>query len=580
MIDKIEYYRLRNYIQTEIINNKIKNNSKINGNLFGGSSINFDELLTGSNHNKIVKDIINNSVRNSSTRIFVEDDLYNNVICGKCNEVCLKNSKIEDLHPKCQVCGCNNASHYSARKKIVKTSGNNLQASQLITTTTNNDETNPYWFPITYIKEIYNKQEIIGKDSVKNIIIVLICYLIFLISAVSQKADTKTTNLPTLKEQLFDILKIYFTPKLNGGSQLKSYTSTIVKGAIGIGILYYIADYIEAAFVEFTNWYNSPNKTISSFFKMLSNILSNSSIDSKIVDSYSFNEGTGMIECDYKQKFNTIITKLTHSNSDTEKCNLGEIEMTTTHDIYTKKNKITYTVNSIILDSITYIESKPVSTALVMTYICAKKELFTIKKNPQDYIYEITSDNVVKLYEKNTQKEIISVSAAINQFKDNLEEIGGNTMKHICKDIFQVEEGLKNENCSKHFFSILGGSGLSMLENIGEIAKTNIEIKKTLKNANPLIKYEIIKNLNWKMKVNNNNKYLISLEDWLKIIKKPEYKKYLDSENGLIVKEIIIEMVNDINTNTSLLEKKYEKTITNPNYYYKKEKKLRLNKKN
>ena len=82
------------------------------------------------------------------------------------------------------------------------------------------------------------------------------------------------------------------------------------------------------------------------------------------------------------------------------------------------------------------------------------------------------------------------------------------------------------------------------------------------------------------MKVNNNNKYLISLEDWLKIIKKPEYKKYLDSENGLIVKEIIIEMVNDINTNTSLLEKKYEKTITNPNYYYKKEKKLRLNKKN
>ena len=508
MIDKIEYYRLRNYIQTEIINNKIKNNSKINGNLFGGSNIN--ELLTGSNHNKIVKDIINNSVNNSITSGPVNDD-----------------------------------------------------------------ETNPYWFPITYIKEIYNKQEIIGKNSVKNIIIVLICYLIFLISS-----NTKITDLSTIKEQVFDILKKYFTPKLNGGSQLKSYTSTIVKGAIGIGILYYIADYIEAAFIEFTKWYNSPNKTVSSFFKMLSNILSNSSIDSKIVDSYSFNEGTGMIECDYKQKFNTIITKLTHSNSDTEKCNLGEIEMTTTHDIYTKKNTITYTVNSIVLDSITHIESKPVSTALVMTYICAKKELFTITKNPQDYIYEITSDNVVKLYEKNTQKEIISVSAAINQFKDNLEEIGENTMKHICKDIFQVEEGLKNDNCSKHFFSILGGSGLSMLENIGEIAKTNIEIKKTLKNANPLIKYEIIKNLNWKMKVNNNNKYLISLEDWLKIIKKPEFKKYLDSENGLIVKEIIIEMVNDINTNTSLLEKKYEKTITNPNYYYKKEKKLRLNKKN
>lgn len=509
MIDKIEYYRLRNYIQTEIINNKIKNNSKINGNLFGGENSGlYDEY---SNWNETISKMIEKIVG----------------------------------------------------KNIIKVN------------TSVNDETNSYWFPLTYIKEIYNKQEIIGKNSVKSIITILVCYLIFLIYT------TKTTNnLSSLKEQVLDIFKKYFTPNLNGGSQVKSYTSTIIKGAIGIGILYYILDYIDAAFVEFTKWYNSPNKTVTSFFKMLTNILSSSSIDLKIVDSYSFNEGTGMLECDYKQKFNTIITKLTHSNSDIEKCNLGEIEMITSHDIYTKKNKITYTVNSIALDSVTYIESKPVSTALVMTYICAKKELFTIKKNPQDYTYEITSDNVVKLYEKNTQKEIISVSAAINQFKNNLEEIGENTMKHICKDIFQVEEGLKNENCSKHFFSILGGSGLSMLENIGEIAKTNIEIKNILKNTNPLIKYEIIKNLNWKMKVNNNNKYLISLEDWLKIINKPEFKKYLDSENGLIVKEIIIEMVNDINTNTSLLEKKYEKTITNPNYYYKKEKKLRLNKKN
>jgi len=210
MIDKIEYYRLRNYIQTEIINNKIKNNSKINGNLFGGSSSNFNKPLTGSNYNETIKNIINNSV---NTRIFVEDDLYNNVICGKCNEVCLKNSKIEDLHPKCQVCGCNNASHYSARKKIVKvkTLVNNIQSSQLVTTTNDDDETNPYWFPITYIKEIYNKQEIIGKNSVKNIITVLICYLIFLISS-----HTKINDLSTLKEQVFDILKKYFTPKLNG----------------------------------------------------------------------------------------------------------------------------------------------------------------------------------------------------------------------------------------------------------------------------------------------------------------------------------------------------------------------------
>ena len=34
------------------------------------------------------------------------------------------------------------------------------------------------------------------------------------------------------------------------------------------------------------------------------------------------------------------------------------------------------------------------------------------------------------------------------------------------------------------------------------------------------------------MKVNNNNKYLISLEDWLKIINKPEFKKKLNVNGG------------------------------------------------
>jgi hypothetical protein len=42
-----------------------------------------------------------------------------------------------------------------------------------------------------------------------------------------------------------------------------------------------------------------------------------------------------------------------------------------------------------------------------------------------------------------TEKEIMSVSVAINQFKNNLEEMGNKTMGNICKDIFKLDNGLK-----------------------------------------------------------------------------------------------------------------------------------------
>jgi hypothetical protein len=69
-------------------------------------------------------------------------------------------------------------------------------------------------------------------------------------------------------------------------------------------------------------------------------------------------------------------------------------------------------------------------------------------------------------------------------------------------------------------------------------------------------------------KTEYGKKYLITVEEWLKkmnnleFTKHLEFTKYLDSENGLIVKDIIKEMIEDINTNTSILEEKYTKIIT------------------
>ena len=303
--------------------------------------------------------------------------------------------------------------------------------------------------------------------------------------------------------------------------------------------------------------------------------LTSTIINDKIINSYYFDEATGMIECNYKTPFDKITTKLI---SKTETCYLGSIIMTTTHNINTKKNTIKYKVNSILVDSISFIESKPVLTALVMTYLCAEKERFRIKKNPQNYVYEITSDNNVKLYDKDTKEQIMSVSVAIDQFKNNSDNLAKKTIENVCKELFNVTDGLQNEVCSKHFFSILGKSAISMLENMNQIVTTKTEIKNVLINANPLIKYEILKNLNWKMKIDDNgNKYLITIEEWLKR-GNSEFNIYLDSKNGLIIREIISSMIQDINTNTSLLNEKYKKIITSPNYNKKKSKKRNLKK--
>jgi hypothetical protein len=118
-----------------------------------------------------------------------------------------------------------------------------------------------------------------------------------------------------------------------------------------------------------------------------------------------------------------------------------------------------------------------------------------------------------------------------------------------------------------------------MLKNINQIAKTKTDIINVLTNANPAIKYEILKNLNWKIKIDDlskpgSKKYLISVEEWLKKVANQEFNNYLNSVDGLLIKNILNAMIDDINTNSSLLDEKYESSIkqiiTNPNYNKKK----------
>ena len=72
--------------------------------------------------------------------------------------------------------------------------------------------------------------------------------------------------------------------------------------------------------------------------------------------------------------------------------------------------------------------------------------------------------------------------------------------------------------CNKHFISILGRAGLNMLQNIGDAVITKSSIINNLNNAKVNIKYEILKNLNWKMKNSNEKKVLVSVDEWIKIL--------------------------------------------------------------
>ena len=162
----------------------------------------------------------------------------------------------------------------------------------------------------------------------------------------------------------------------------------------------------------------------------------------------------------------------------------------------------------------------------------------------------------------------MKLTIAIYQYINKSEEIAKKTMETVCKDLFQINNGLQDEKCSTHFYSILGKSAILMLKNLNNIITTKKEIKLTLINANPLIKYEILKNLNWKMNVNEHGKKnLISVDEWLQIINKSEYNNYLNSSDGLLIKEILNSMIEDININSSLLDEKYKEVIIrNPNY--------------
>lgn len=233
---------------------------------------------------------------------------------------------------------------------------------------------------------------------------------------------------------------------------------------------------------------------------------------------------------------------------------------------------ITYRVNETPLDSISYIEGKPVHTALVMAYMVKDRSSHmpsaVSSKADAGYKYAIEDDGSVRLFNE-SGAEIASINMAIRQQLEGKVEDAKKTREEVCRALFKVGES--DATCSAHFYNILGKSALGMLENMGKVASKE-GVADALVTAKPHIQYEILKNLDWKMKVSNGNKEMVSVDQWLERLgqdTRPEmkslvaqYKEYFAGNSA--VKSILDRMVANLNNNTRLLDEKYKEAVATP----------------
>jgi hypothetical protein len=241
-------------------------------------------------------------------------------------------------------------------------------------------------------------------------------------------------------------------------------------------------------------------------------------------------------------------------------------------------SNITYVINNLQINSLSYIENKPVETALVLAYLVKDKHFSKLSRDSSsvssgessDYVFNFEDDGSLVLSKKDSEGKLVqiqSVSSVIKQQMANDSSAAANRTK-VCESLF----GAENESCNKHFYSILGRAGLNMLANIGEAVTNGSEIISKLNSAEVNIKYEILKNLDWKMKISNGNKAMVSVAEWVQRLKDDKrqnvkdlgnkYEEYLNK--NVQVKQLLENMVNHINTNSRLLAEKYKEAVEQP----------------
>jgi hypothetical protein len=225
-----------------------------------------------------------------------------------------------------------------------------------------------------------------------------------------------------------------------------------------------------------------------------------------------------MISFDVKNQVNLNALanlKLPYGLSETKILGINEIYMITEQN-----GNIYFDINNIKLDNsddnISYIENKPIHLIFIIIYLINNNLLKTNISSKKDFMYSYDDNNNLVLYKKDDNNNLISsMTLAINNLDNN-------HIKNTCHELFKSSP--ETQECSKHFYSILGKSAISMIINLKEQISSKDNIISNLLNANPSIQYEIIQNLNWNFKMNEKGiNELITVDEWLE--KLTEQKK-------------------------------------------------------
>ncbi len=279
--------------------------------------------------------------------------------------------------------------------------------------------------------------------------------------------------------------------------------------------------------------------------------------------SYFFNPSTGSIDVTGSVNKTVVLSSSRHFGT-------GKIEMKITG------SDVTYTINGAKLEHPSYIEGKPVHTALVMAYIIKDRSshmpVTAVGKADSNYLYSIEDDGSIRLFDNKggvKGEEIASINMAIRQQLEGNEKESTETRNKVCKKLFGVN--VDKNVCASHFYNILGKSALGMLNNMSGPVQSD-DVVQALVTAEAHIQYEILKNLDWKMKVSNGNKEMVTVDQWLERLgqdSRPEMKKlvaeyikYFSTNDR--VKSVLDRMVANLNNNTRLLDEKYKEAVSTP----------------
>jgi len=275
---------------------------------------------------------------------------------------------------------------------------------------------------------------------------------------------------------------------------------------------------------------------------------------------FNFNVETGCITFNgngNNNKFKNIITSI----CDSDIYGISHIYMITDGT----NNNIKYDINGMIMsiDAISYIQGHPVHLALVMAYLFVNKIIKNKNIEKNNYLYSLDANNIIKVMSVANNKTRTILNPNIYEAQYNTSNLSNNNILiKTCQEIFKIDNP-NDPVCSMHFYSILGKSAISMITNIGTQINSKKDIFNNILKANPGILYEILKNLNWKLKINKNKKKeMVNVKTWLTKLSEYErnlYSIYLNTNPQ--VTNLLEKIVERINNNPGILEAKYEETV-------------------